>query len=235
MTMRPEWKRGWKRISDWFAANPSLALSRDQHSRTFDMPAVQQEMFNLPAPTYRVPSEVRGEALVEGRHRWWLRRWWRSGPPILWCMLNPSLANATRDDPTMRRVIHFSNAWGFGGCIVVNLYPFITAKPKECRVWAPYWHVQGEGMRPELGRNKEIIEQAAIEADMHVVAWGAGVWDHQWAQVVTQTIRGCDDAGNDIRKLFCLGITGDGSPIHPMARGKNAVPHTQKPVEWIAP
>lgn len=39
---------------------------------------------------------------------------------VVWVMLNPSTADATRNDPTMVRVIDFSAAAGFTSLTVVN-------------------------------------------------------------------------------------------------------------------
>jgi len=41
---------------------------------------------------------------------------------VTWIMLNPSTADDQVDDPTIRRCIGFSRAWGFGAMNVVNLF-----------------------------------------------------------------------------------------------------------------
>ena len=57
--------------------------------------------------------------------RWWLGRRWAVGRTVCWIMLNPSTADSETDDPTLRRIIRFSQSWGFGALAVVNLYPFV--------------------------------------------------------------------------------------------------------------
>ena len=48
-----------------------------------------------------------------GRYRWWLRRQWREeAATLLFIGLNPSSADGSRDDPTLRRLIGFAGAWG---------------------------------------------------------------------------------------------------------------------------
>ena len=46
-------------------------------------------------------------------------------------MLNPSTADETQNDPTIRRCIDFANRWGFGWLHVVNLSPLRSPDPKE--------------------------------------------------------------------------------------------------------
>lgn len=66
-----------------------------------------------------------------GTYRWTLQRRWAAGERVCWIMLNPSTADAERDDPTVLRCMAFSRSWGYGGLIVVNLYPFRSSKPAE--------------------------------------------------------------------------------------------------------
>jgi hypothetical protein len=42
----------------------------------------------------------------------------------VWLMLNPSTARPDHHDQTTLRITHFTRAWGYGGWIIVNLYPF---------------------------------------------------------------------------------------------------------------
>jgi hypothetical protein len=45
-----------------------------------------------------------------GKYRWTLARKWGDGKQACWLMLNPSTADHRKDDPTIRRVIHFTAA-----------------------------------------------------------------------------------------------------------------------------
>jgi hypothetical protein len=53
-----------------------------------------------------------------------LRVWDETLPRILFIMMNPSTADATKDDPIIRRVISFAKSWGYGGVYVGNLFAF---------------------------------------------------------------------------------------------------------------
>ena len=59
------------------------------------------------------------------------RNWDELKPKIMFIGLNPSTANEEKDDPTIRRVCIFAKKWGFGGVYMANLFPFVTAYPKE--------------------------------------------------------------------------------------------------------
>ena len=67
-----------------------------------------------------------------GRYRYRLDREWGrlfEGPPLLWVLLNPSTADARRDDPTLRRLVSFSQREGAGRLIVVNLFALRATDP----------------------------------------------------------------------------------------------------------
>ena len=57
-----------------------------------------------------------------GRYRYRLTRRWGDGGAVAFVMLNPSTADAEKDDPTIRRCIGFAREWRFGRLIVVNLF-----------------------------------------------------------------------------------------------------------------
>lgn len=58
-----------------------------------------------PSPGRRPTGTIVRSAEIDGNYRWTARRAWGAGPCIHWNLLNPSEADALRDDPTMWRMI----------------------------------------------------------------------------------------------------------------------------------
>lgn len=155
---------------------------------------------------------------VDGRYRYRLGRHWGSGGRRLpWLMLNPSTADADRDDPTIRRVIAFSRAWGYNGCEVVNLCAFRSTDPSRLRAVA----------NPSGPRNA-----AAIEALMSDVAHsGTTAVVIAWGCDGDALLRLTDRVGHRVRRVadvaktawtaaglsaVHLGMTAQGAPRHPL-------------------
>ncbi len=95
------------------------------------------------------------------RYQLW-RTWNPEGPRIGFVGLNPSTADATTDDPTLRRLMGFAKQWGFGGLVLVNLYALRATDPKTL------WQVD-DPMGP---RADEWIRKALKPVDEVVVCWG---------------------------------------------------------------
>lgn len=124
---------------------------------------------------------------------------------MVWVMLNPSTADAERDDPTIRRCIGFSRAWGFGGMEAVNLYALRATEPAVVR-----GHPEPVGEE-----NDRHIAEAAAGAVVVVVAWGAFTFARERGREVAELI-----AGRGL-PVVCLGRTASGAPRHPLyAPGK---------------
>ena len=66
-----------------------------------------------------------------GRYRYGLWRTWDySLPHVLFIGLNPSTADETEDDPTIRRCMGFARDWGYGGIYMANLFAWRSTDPK---------------------------------------------------------------------------------------------------------
>lgn len=112
-------------------------------------------------------------------------------------MLNPSTADAQRNDPTVRRCIGFSRAWGYGGLTAVNLFAFRATRP------ADLWRA-ADPVGRETDRH---ILAATARCDLIVVAWGAFPRAVERAAAVLGVLP---------RIPYCLALTQDGHPRHPL-------------------
>ena len=63
-----------------------------------------------------------GAISVKGkRYRLW-RIWAEERPLVLFLLLNPSIGDASQNDPTIKRLIFFAQAQGYGGFYLGSLY-----------------------------------------------------------------------------------------------------------------
>ena len=127
---------------------------------------------------------------------------------VTFIMLNPSTADETRDDPTIRRCIRFANRWSHGWLHVVNLSPLRATDPKE---------LIDAGPEPDDIWEENILtaRETASISELVVAAWGVhGNAEGRADKVVDELVwkPGCVD----LVDLRCLGTTKDGQPRHPL-------------------
>jgi hypothetical protein len=174
------------------------------------------------------------EALFIAGNRVELRRTWGPGPIACVIGHNPSDAAQDRDDPTSRWWIDWFTLFGFGGYVAVNLYSFVTSDPRECaRRVADIYAGQTWNDRDALHFvNLPAVVKAAKVAHQVFVCWGAiAGHDEDWIEYVVEEIQTGEAPYPD---LWCWGTNADGSPKHPMARGKHRIPRDQQPILWRA-
>jgi hypothetical protein len=133
------------------------------------------------------------------RYRYSLERRWGRGPRLLMVMLNPSRADAQRDDPTTTFCVNRGRAKGFGSYEAVNLFALIDPSPAGLRT----------ATDPVGPGNDDWIRQAAARADRIVVAWGRDGRFQDREREVLELL------GN--RALHCFGRNADGTPRFPRA------------------
>lgn len=127
------------------------------------------------------------------------REWDRSRPSCVFIMLNPSTADATKDDPTIRRAMSFAEQFGFGRFEAVNLFAY---RATDSRILAR--------VRNPVGRdNDSFILESVDRCDECFVAWGNQGTLGARSRVVLDLI----PAGT---VLHCLGVNKSGEPKHPL-------------------
>lgn len=156
--------------------------------------------------------DIRRDANISdcGKYRLLLSRIWNSSdaspasifyqPPkqLVFVMLNPSTADAYKDDPTIRRCIGFGQRNGYDMIHVANLYTGRATKPDDLFRMA-------DPAGPECERVWSKMK--ASSADI-ICAWGADKRAKSQASKFLAYFSG--------RELYCLGTTKDGSPKHPL-------------------
>lgn len=142
------------------------------------------------------------------------RRWGADGLEALFVMLNPSTADESVDDPTIRRCIGFAKAWGCNALTVVNLYALRATDPEALRTHA-------DPVGPE---NDATIAAAVAATDIIVCAWGAFNLSPLRVRRVWPLLN-----LSELRPPQCLGTTKDGHPKHPLYLPASAIRTAWKP------
>jgi hypothetical protein len=147
-----------------------------------------------------------------GKYRYTLEREWMTGTgTCLFVMLNPSTADASEDDPTIRRCVKFAQRWGYQRLTVGNIFNFRSPYPRALLE-------VDDPLGPEAGYWMRCLLEAA---DLKVAAWGASPLARERAGDLMA-----------VNSFVCRGTTADGSPKHPLARGKHRVPDDFEPVPF---
>ena len=122
---------------------------------------------------------------------------------IAWLMLNPSIADETRDDPTVARCCKRSRLWGFTSLEVVNVYAIVGTVPEEALAGG-----DDDARGPE---NDDAIVRAVTAAEIVVCAWGKHATRSRIREIdMLLAVAGARG------KARALKQNGDGSPAHPL-------------------
>ena len=140
--------------------------------------------------------------------------------------LNPSTADANKDDPTVRRCINFAKAWGFDGFEMLNLWPHRSTDPAG--LWPELGFFSG---LPEAGTDalEECLAEGAVK--LVVAAWGAAPKGGKRGREHVTSQGGsmaaiCRDEGVP---MGALKLTKQGFPGHPLYLPKTLVPREWRP------
>lgn len=130
-------------------------------------------------------------------------------------MLNPSTADATLDDPTIRRCMNFAKREGKSFLVVVNLFALRSTDPKKL-LYSSF---------PTGPLNNQVIGNLVIAlfgrtANFSLVAaWGSGNWDNKEFNMLcaidSLTVHLRDKLGLQWQ-WKCLGTSKYGQPHHPL-------------------
>ena len=154
---------------------------------------------------------IRSSAVISmcGKYRYRLERdlrpgWGDGTRTMTWIMVNPSTADASTDDATIRKVCGFAERHGCDRVIVGNLFAWRTPNVRDLALVA-------DPCGPENDRH---LEEMIRESDLLVCAWGT-------ANKLPVTLRQRYTIIRDIAQTHgvttrCFGIARDGHPRHPL-------------------
>ena len=130
---------------------------------------------------------------IDRKERFSLSRIWDiKQPKLLYIMLNPSIADDKKDDPTIKRLIFFTKKYRYGGFYVANLFTQITPYPKELNM-----------DNHSKKKNLKIISELIKKSDSIVYAWGNLVGEPTELMKL-------------IESPLCFGTNKNGTPKHPL-------------------
>ena len=154
-------------------------------------------------------------AIIIGKYRYLLwRNWDISKQKAVFIMLNPSTADDTNDDPTLRRCIGFARSWDYGGVQVINLFAYRSTDPGELN-----------GILDPIGElNRYYIEKVIGTAGIIVAAWGVNGPKGFVRENALSNVKKALDG----RDIYCLDTTKAGEPRHPLYIRADKKPETYK-------
>jgi hypothetical protein len=167
--------------------------------------------------TLALPLWVRGAAVFDGpgdMYRYELSRVWDESKPVLFVIgMNPSTANSAFDDPTLYKVRHYAESWGYGTLLMGNVFAYrATDKKRLLEVSDP--------VGPE---NDQYLLDMADRAKLILFAYGSPHKSllYRGPEVARLLAR------KHARKLHVLELSKSGVPKHPLY-----LKSMLKPVLW---
>lgn len=143
---------------------------------------------------FRNESGARFSDCRKYRYALW-RVWDYDKPRIMFIGLNPSTADETQNDPTIRRVIGFAKEWGYGGIFMCNLFGIVSTDPgvlKTCE-------------DPVRDNDDWLMRYADLSKDI-LFGWGNFKEAQDRAKMVAPWFP----------NALCLGKNANGTPKHPL-------------------
>lgn len=135
------------------------------------------------------------------RYALW-RTWEQGNGHILFIGLNPSTADETEDDPTIRRCIGFAKDLGYGGIYMLNIFAYRATSPK----------VLMKADNPVGEKNNNFLQMYFDPIGFNIACWGT------WGKYLNRGREVIEMLGED--GLHCFGLTKYGQPRHPLYLSK---------------
>lgn len=177
----------------------------------------------------RVDHAAHGSAVfsADDRYRYELKRFVtvdaahkKVPKPLVVCGLNPSTADAFKNDPTVTRECGFTWRWGCDYLVKVNAYAWRATLPVNL------WRASGDGL-DVVGQWNDAAILAALclckrDGGIALAAWG----NHARPERVQKLVELAREAEVT---WMCIKTNKDGSPTHPLYQ-----PNDSQPKPWGA-
>lgn len=165
----------------------------------------------MPEPTYVSQGATFSP---DRRYRYTLWRIWDAAlPPVAFILLNPSAADETVLDPTLRRCLGFAQAWGAGGFWIGNVFAFRATDPSVMRQ-------EADPVGPE---NDAALLEIAARCPTIVCGWGVHAVHRGRERDVLELLARA--------RLTALRLTKSGAPSHPLYLPGDLRPQVWEPLQ----
>ena len=128
--------------------------------------------------------------------RYSLWRRWAPGDYAMFIGLNPSTADETQDDPTVRRCIRYAQSWGYGALYMTNIFAFRATDPRVMKRFDD----------PIGPKNDTALIRLSADAGIVIAAWGTH----------GEHLGRVDAVRRFLHRMHVLKLTKGGHPCHPL-------------------
>lgn len=133
------------------------------------------------------------------------REWDRDKKKVLFLLLNPSTADESKNDPTIRRCINYAKDWGYGGLYIGNIFAFRATDPLVMKK-------QSDPIGP---LNNGFILYLHKQAAITVAGWGSNGSFLDREAYIKRLLK---------NNIYYLKLTKDRHPGHPLYLKKDLKP-----------
>jgi hypothetical protein len=150
---------------------------------------------------------VMSSAVISPCGRWrykLVRQWDDTLFTAVFIMLNPSTADSTTDDPTIRKCMGFARHNNCGGIEVYNLFAYRCSKPQSLAVLS-----HNERIGPE---NDDYLCAINRYSGKLIYAWGNSMERYPWFKERVEEIRNLFS----FRPAWCVKQSEGKQPWHPL-------------------
>lgn len=139
-----------------------------------------------------------------GKYRYKLWRIWdKSLPLVMFIGLNPSTADASEDDPTIKSVCRLAKNNGYGGIYMTNLFTIISPDPKI---------LKSQNEWTDTLKDVERLREVRRICKDVVFAWGNFKEAQQRQYLVAREFPGA----------LCIKKNKNDTPVHPLYQKSNS-------------